>query len=458
MGSGLTTSFINAAGALDAYTGALQVTENNVINANTPGYAKQSVSLEAMAFDLATGMPGGVRLGETQSSRSEFAEQSVRSQQTATQYDQQQVADLTTAQNFFPVSDTSGLGPDLSNLFQSFSALSVSPNDAVARQTVLNDATTVAQDFNNTATSLTNQLNDLRQQTSGTIGNINQLAGAIARINAQHGLDFNGGVDAGVDAQLNSTLEQLSQLVNFTTLQQPDGTVSVYIGGQTPLVLGDQAYTIQGDFSTQQTAILNSNGTDITAQTSGGQLGAEIDDNNTVLPSYIGQLNTLAQTVADEVNAGLQNGIDQSGAAPSTDLFAYSAANGAALTLAVNPLTPDQIAAASPGAPGGNGNALALAALATTPVINGYTFAQAYGNLGGTVGTDLSNATTNQTNDQALLSQDQSLRQQLSGVSLNQEAENLLQYQQAYDAISKMLGTLNNLSLTEINILPPITG
>ncbi len=454
----LSTSFINAAGSLGVYAGALQVTENDVTNANTPGYAKQAVALVAMPFDLVTGMPGGVSLGPTQSSRSQYAEQAVRAQQTASGYEQQKVSDLSTTQNFFSVSGTSGIGPDMSNLFSSFSQLSITPNDAVARQTVLNDATTVAQDFNDAAAGVSNQLNGLRQQTTGTIGSINQLAGTIANINAQHRVDFNGSVDAGVDAQLNSTLEQLSQLVNFSTLQQPDGTVSVYIGGQTPLVMADHAYAIQGDFSTPQTAIISSTGTDITSQLTGGQLGAQLDDNNNVLPSYVNSLNTLAQTLADQVNNGLNNGIDQNGAAPVSNLFTYNATAGAATTLAVNPLTPDQIAAASPGAPGGNGNALALASLANAPAVNGYTLAQAYGNLGGQVGSDLSSATSDQSTAQSLLSQAESLRQQISGVSLNQEAENLMQYQQSYDAISKMLATLNNLSLTEINILPPISS
>ena len=454
----LSTSFINAAGSLDVYASALQVTENNVTNANTAGYAKQAAALVAMPFDLDTGAPGGVQLGATQNSRSQYAEQAVRTQQTDSAYDQQKVADLTTTQNFFSLSNTAGLAPDISTLFQSFSALSVTPNDTVARQTVLNNAATVAQDFNNTATGITNQLNDLRQQTSSTIANINQLASTIAQINSEHRVDPNGSVDAGVDAQLNSSLEQLSQLVNFTSLQQTDGTVSVYIGGQTPLVMEGKAYAIQGDFSTPQTAILSSTGADITGQTTGGQLGAELEDNNNVLPSYVNSLNTLAQTLADQVNNGLNNGIDQNGAAPATDLFNYNPATGAAITLAVNPLTPDQIAAASPGAPGGNGNALALAALVNAPVVNSYTFAQAYGNLGGQVGSDLSQATNNGTTTQALLSQAESLRQQISGVSLDQEAENLMQYQQSYDAISKMLGTLNDLSLTEVNILPPITS
>jgi flagellar hook-associated protein 1 FlgK len=457
MGS-LSTSLINAANALQVYSDALDVAQNNVTNANTPGYASQSATLVAQPFDLATGAPGGVALGTTQSSRSQYADQSVRTEQTAYSYDQQQVSDLSTAQNYFSLSSTSGIAPDISALFQSFSELSVTPNDTVARQTVLNDASTVAQDFNDAANGLLSQANNLQESTSGTITSINQLAGTIAQINSQHVVDPSGGVDAGVDAQLSASLDQLSQYVNFSVLQQPDGQVSVYLGGQTPLVMGTQSYDIQGDFSTPQTAILSSSGNDITSQLTGGQLGAELNDNNNVLPSYVSGLNTLAQTLADQVNSALNNGIDENGAAPVTNLFSYNATTGAAITLAVNPLTPDQIAAASPGAPGGNGNALAVAALANAPVVNGYTFAQAYGNLGGQVGTDLSAAQNNSTTDQALLSQAQSLQQQTSGVSLDGEAVTLMQYERSYDAISKMLGVLDSLSLDVVNLLPPVSS
>jgi flagellar hook-associated protein 1 FlgK len=454
----LTTSLINSSNALEAYGGALEVIQNNVTNANTPGYANQLVTLVAQPFDLAKGATGGVALGVTQSSRSQFAEQSVRTQQTASAYDQQKVTDLSAAQNYFSLSTTSGIAPSISALFQSFSELSVTPNDEVARQTVLNDATTVAQNFNDTASGLLSQTSSLIQATSSTISSINQLAGTIAQINGQNPEDLQGGVDAGVDAQLNSALDQLSQYVNFTVLPQSNGTISVYLGGQTPLVVGAQSYDISGDFSAPQTAILSSSGNDITAQATGGQLGAEIDDYNNVLPSYVSSLNTLAQTLADQVNNTLNNGIDENGAAPVTNLFAYNASTGAALTLSVNPLTPDQIAAATPGAPGGNGNALALAALASAPVVNGYTFAQAYGNLGAQVGSDLSTAQNNSTTDQSLLTQAETLRQNISGVSLDNEAVNLMLYERSYDAISKMLGVLTSLSLDIVNLLPPISS
>ena len=165
--------------------------------------------------------------------------------------------------------------------------------------------------------------------------------------------------------------------------------------------MGNQTFNIQSNSSNPQTAILNSTGADITSQITGGQLGALLDDNNNVLPSYLDDLNTLAQSFADQVNTTLDNGIDQNGATPSTDLYTYNATTGAALTLATNPLTPDQIAAALPGAPGGNGNALNVANLANAQDVNGYTFAQFYGNIGGEVGNDVASATSSQSTQQS---------------------------------------------------------
>lgn len=450
----LFTSILNTANALRVFQDGLTVTENNVTNANTPGYVKQTQTLEALPFDLTVGLPGGVAAGPVVSSRSAFAEKSVRDQQTALGLYQQKIADLTPLQSFFDLSSTSGLASSMDALFSSFSQLSVNPNDTVSRQDVLNKAATVTQQFQDTANGLLSQGADIDGQTRSTIANINQLASTIAEVNSSGRVDPSGATNAGLDAQLNSSLEQLSQLVNFTTLQQPDGTVSVFVGGQTPLVVGGQAYVVQGDFSTPQTAVLSSTGADISGTITGGQLSALLDDKNNAVPSYLNDLNTLAQSLADQVNTTLASGIDQNGAAPATDLFTYNPVQGSALTLSVNPLTPDQIAAALPGAPGGNGNALNLAQLSTAPTVNGYTFAQFYGNLGGRVGSDLAQATGAQTTKQNLLSQAQALREQVSGVSLDEEAENLIAFQRSYQATAKMLSVLDSLTDTLMNIIP----
>src|SRR5450755_1307851 len=238
----LLASLLNTSNALRVYSQALTVTQNNVVNASTPGYAKQTQAMEAMPFDVTVGLPGGVTAGPVMSSRDGFAEQAVREQQTALGLYQQKADDLTPLQTYFDLSNTSGIGPDISNLFQQFSQLSVSPNDAVARQSVIDQANTVAQSFHNTALGLASQGTNLDQASRSTIDAINRIAGTIANVNAHNRVDPSGSVDAGVDAQLNSSLEELSQLVNFTALQQPDGTIAVYLGGQSPLVADDQAY------------------------------------------------------------------------------------------------------------------------------------------------------------------------------------------------------------------------
>src|SRR5713226_407267 len=449
----LFTSLLSSANGLRAYEQALAVTQNNVTNASTPGFVKQTQNLEALPFDVTAGLPGGVRAGPVVSSRDGYAERAVRDQQTAFGFSHQKTTNLTPLETSFNLSGTSGIAPAISNLFQSFSRLSINPNDAASRQAVIQQAGLVAESFQGTATGLLSQQSSLDRESRGSIDTINHLATTIARINAQNQGRKPGSTDPGVDAQLNSSLEELSQLVNFTSLQQPDGSVTVYIGGQTALVMNDKAYAIQGDFSTPQTKVLSSTRADIISELTGGKLGALLDDKNTVIPSYLSHLNTLAQGVADQVNTTLAQGIDQNGAAPTTNLFTYNPATGAALSLAVNPLTPDQIAAASPGATGGNGNALNLAALADAKTLNGYTFAQFYGNLGGGVGSDLSKAKGDQSTAQLLLSQTQDLRTQVSGVSLNEEAEHLVAFQRAFEATSKMIGILNSLTDTVINII-----
>jgi len=179
-----------------------------------------------------------------------------------------------------------------------------------------------------------------------------------------------------------------------------------------------------------------------------------IQEQNTTLPGYMTSLNTLAQSFSDAVNGQLAQGVDQNGNTPSTPLFSYDLATNAASTIAVNNLTPDQIAAASAGSPGGNGNAVAMAQLANSAQVGGFTFTQFYGNLGSQVGNDVAAAQQDQTQAQSQLTQAQTERSQVSGVSLNDEATKLLQFQQAYDAVGKLVGVLSNLTTTLLDMVP----
>jgi flagellar hook-associated protein 1 FlgK len=452
----LFTSLLNSAGALHVYGQVFNTVGNNITNANTPGYVEQNTPMEALPFDLANGLTGGVVAGPMQSARSEYLEQNVRNQQQSLGYAQQTVQDLSQVQPLFNLTGNYGVPTALNAFFDSFSQLSVNPSDPVERQSVITAAGQVAQGFNQNASGIQQVSRSVDSETSGSVATINQIASQIAALNSQLQADPGSttGSDAGLDAQMHTALESLSQVANFSALKSTDGGFNVYLGGQTALVLGPNQYAIQADFSSTQTVIRDAQGNDVTSQITQGSLGALLQEKNTTLPGYLNQLNTLAQTFADQVNQGLANGVDQNGA-PGAALFTYNQAGDAASTVAVTGITPDQIAAATPSAPGGNGNALAMAQLATQPLVNGSSFTQAYGNLGGQVGSDVANATQNQTQYQDSVTQAQQQRTTQTGVDLNAEAAKLLQFQQAYQAVGKLVTVLDGLTQTIIDLIPP---
>lgn len=454
--SSLSTTLFNAANSLQVYDQVFNVIENNITNANTPGYVTQDQSLIAQPFDPAQGISGGVLAGPMISTRSQYLEQAVRNQQAALGSSQQTATDLGQLQPLFDTTGASGVPGALSSFFNSVSQLSVSPNDLSSRQDVITAAGQVATAFNQNAVGLQQTSANLHSETSGVVANINQIAADIAAVNGEYSSNSAENQDAGLDARLNNDFENLSQLVNYTAIKTSNGTYNVYIGGQTPLVMGGQAYNISADFSQPQTAIRDSQGHDITAQLSnaGGSLGAMLVEQNTTLPGYMNALNNLAQAFSDQVNQALSQGVDINGNPPAANLFTYNAAQGTAFTMAVTAITPDQIAAASAGAPGGNGNAIAIAQMASQTSVNGFTFTEAYGNLGAQVGQDVAVAQQNETAQQNLLNQATQARATASGVDLNTEATKLLQFQQAYQAAGKLISVIDSLGTTLMNMIP----
>ena len=190
---------------------------------------------------------------------------------------------------------------------------------------------------------------------------------------------------------------------------------------------------------------------------------------NRVLGSVLGDsqqqgtLNQLAQGLADSVNQILESGTVSSdpGAANGSALFTYDAAHptNVAASLAVNPAIGAAQLAPVDSSGNSNGNAQQLAALSNatsgTGTIGGQSLIQYFGSVAGGLGQENSTATDNQTVQQQVLAQATSLRDQVSGVSLNQEAVNVMQFQQAYQAAAQVLTVLSTLSEAVINLVTP---
>src|SRR5260370_1035059 len=196
-----------AAGALRSFQTALDITQNNVSNSQTPGYVKQIPSFNALGFQPGHGLAGGVEAGTPQNSRNEYAEIAVRQQVSLLGASSQLATSLDPIEQVFSVSSKNSISSALDSLFQSFSAWSANPGDVSARTTVLNAAAEVANAFQQAA----NSLDKIRASVDGdlrtTVASINNIAGQIQKYNEARLSP--SGPDAGIDAQRNAALEQL---------------------------------------------------------------------------------------------------------------------------------------------------------------------------------------------------------------------------------------------------------
>jgi flagellar hook-associated protein 1 FlgK len=441
-----------ASNALDAFQHAINVTSTNVTNASTPGYARQQVVLAANSFDAYTSVGGGVGYAGTVDSRDEYAERSVRQSVSQQGEASQRAKDYTRLEPILPVDGTSGISTALDSFFQAFSSLTTAPNDATARQLALDQAQQVVQSFHQASEALDQAKMGTQQDLTDQVNQVNTIAATIVSINKRYEQNADATTDPGLNAQMAQALEQLSQYANLTVLKQDNGTMMVY-AGQSLIVAGDEAMPLKFVAGAGQRILEDSQGNDISTTLQSGSLSALLDQAQNVEPLLESNLNQMAQSFATAVNSTLQTGVDQSNNAPAQDLFSFDPVAGAAQTIAVNSLQPSELALADPTAPGGNAVAVKVANLQQEVLVGGATLTQFYGNLATQVGQSLSNANNDQTTAESLTAQAQSLRSDLQGVSLDQEAMNLLEYQRSYDATSQLVKTINQLTEDVIGLL-----
>ena len=469
MGS-LFSALNSAASGLEAFQQAVDVTQSNVTNANSAGYAEQVPVLESVNYQ-GDGFGGGV-VEKTQSQQNSYADTALQQQLSLLGTYQQLQTSLAPLQNVFDVSSDSAIPTALNQLFQSFSQWSTQPSDATYQTAVISAAQQTATAFQQAASQLGSIASGVNQDLQSTVAEINQDAAQIQSYNVTVGQESNP--DPGSQAQLESTLENLSNLANVQVIPGLANTVTVLLGGQTPLVVGDQVNQIQvqsapsnGQNGPPNSIIVDSQGNDITNQVTSGSLSGLLTVANNVLPSLAGGgsqtggLNTLAQNVADTINNLLEQGSTTSTPPfqPGVAMFTYNANSptGVASSLSVNPaLTPSQLAATAPGPPvASNGIALQLSALANAanPQLGGLSFTQYFGTLVSQVGNAVSNATTAASTQTQLVAQAKNLQQQLSGVNLDEEAIRLVQLQSSYQASSKVVTVIDELTQTLINMV-----
>jgi flagellar hook-associated protein 1 FlgK len=322
---------------------------------------------------------------------------------------------------------------------------------------VLAAAQNLAGDFNSTEQNLDSIQSSLNQSVTQNVTQINTLTQQIAQLNVQVGQMQKLGQDPGsLGDQETQLIQQLSQLTNVNQIQTENG-LTLTTGNGTPLVVGGQSFALQTTSGPNGMTDISSQGQDITSSLQGGQLGGNLQIRDTAIPSMLSQLDNLASQFSASMNAAQASGYDLNGKA-GQPLFSDTSGPGAASNLTVAITDPSLIAASSDGTSGSNGNVANLMAVQSQALPSGEDPLDTYSSLVSQTGNLTDQAQAEVTASTASLNQLNDQLGSVSGVNLDEETTNLMNYQRAYEAAARVVSTVDELTQSVLDMGSGVTA
>jgi flagellar hook-associated protein 1 FlgK len=451
-------------GGLNADQSALNIVANNVANANTTGYTKETANFSEAQPLYIDGVSYGAGVADVTptSVRDRVLDERLAQQQQLASASSSRLSALNTLQaQFAPASGSSSstagdIGSDLTGFFSSFSTLEANPGNNAFRQQVLSTAGTLAGDVSNAASSLSAQRSALDQEASGITSQVNALTSAIAQLNQQIQSISPGGDAGTLEDQRQQELSSLSELIGINQVTTENNGLSITTTSGQLLVSEGSSFQLTAG-TTGGVTHFYVGGTDVTSQLAGGggTLGGLLTARDQDIPNALAALDQLAYSVSTQVNTLNNKGTDLAGDDGNAgNIFAQPAqVAGSAALMSVVMTDPNHIAAAAAGqGTGDNSNATAMANLANQSIVNGQTPTNYYSAFVSTLGSTVSGVETENTAQNASVTQLQTQRNALSGVNLNDEASAMTTFERSYQAASQVFAMLNTLMASAMNL------
>jgi flagellar hook-associated protein 1 FlgK len=431
---------------------ALSSSSQNIANLQTKGYTRQQALLSAVGPSTGSAQAGnGVRVSsllrfsdnyKTQQlwrAASDLGERS-QTQPYMTQLEQVMGDDQTSLSN----------GVD--QFFASLNAVAgVDPTSTPLRQQVVTMAGLLSQRFNSLNNVYNAQLQSVRQQRAAIVDSANNSIAAIATLNTRiaSASALGTNVSSLID-QRDQAIDTLASQVGLEVSDQPDGTRNVSLKTGQALVLGGLAGKLSVSGGAAQTFSLAFAGSnfDLDVTRAGGQLGGLSSYEKDVLLPMQQNVAEMGQQIADKVNTQLAAGFTMDGT-PGKPLFVYSPGSTSSMLQVAAGFQTSDLAFSGDGLPGDTGNLQKLVDIKNQPVtLTGLgsvllsdTDTQLVGMLAVASQQNKGALTTAQTmRDQAM-----SDWQSTSGVNQDEEAVNLVEYQNMYQANMKVMSVANAL-------------
>lgn len=475
--------------ALFTQQSALQTTGHNIANANTPGYSRQRVNFSqtepypapAMNRPMIPGQVGtGVEAGTIQRVRDRFLDVQFRGENTKLGYWSARSESLSKMEGILDEPSDNGLSKTLDRFWQKLQDLASNPDNNGARAVVRQNGIAVAETFNYLSNSLSSVQADIKSQVEVAVKDINSIARQINSLNKQiAGVEPHGYLSNDLYDKRDALVDELSQLVNVKvsrvdsggqSLDMAEGRYTIKIEGKNgPITLVDGENLRADEISFSEDGASGDITLDELGNSVSGKLEGLLSAHNELYPQMIADLDQMAYDFATAFNTQHKEGYTLDGN-QGGNLFGGldNGVEGAAssLNVLVGEDELDQIAASgiedsdsSDGSYDGKGdgeNALALADVIMTDKVihDGGTdtgVKDFYESMIGSMAVQAQEANRLTENTTSLRQSAQLRRESVSGVSLDEEMTNLVQYQHSYNAAARMVTVVDEMLNRIIN-------
>lgn len=421
-----------------AYQTALTTVSENIANAGAAGYSRRTATVgeivsSASANATMSGQLSGYGVRVTGIDR-----QTDAFRVAETRFTGAELARSNASVQWLERIESALTGYDMparmTGFYASASTLAADPASGAPRAAMVEAATALATSIQGTHTMLSASMRDLDGTVQASIGQLNDLSAQIAKTNVALA---RVGPGTAAQAQLfderDRLLAAMSQLTDIDVQIDQRGLATVRAGGSTGPVLVELAETGFVRASRSDGALgftVERAGSFDTLHPRGGALSGLVEGAQRI-GDAIDALNVMARDLADGINAIQAGGEDLDGN-PGAPMFAMGAdASDFRMVLA----SPRGIAASSPG--GGvrdNGNLIALENFRRSSSLEDRATGLAVGNA-----TTLAARRSVAEAQAAIHDNAVAARDAVSGVNLDEEAVDLIRFQQAYNASSRII-------------------
>lgn len=461
--SGLFSTLNSTSMALGAHSRAIETSGKNLANVNNPNYARQRVvygdrgtvqtaqGVESFGLEVLSISQLRDVLLDRQLMREIGMGGSLDAEQQALERAQAGLGQAVNASG----TATGGLAASLDNFFNAFQSLASRPTDMGTRETLLQQARILTDTMRETDTRLAQVQSDLGTEVTGDVSAVNRLISTIADLNDQIGrFEVNRpGVAIDLRDQRQARLEELSAILPVTVTDLSDGQVrlSVKDAGNTDIVLLDGS-TINGTVAFTGTGLTGGSSATAIALSSGSINGA-LTARDGAVQTLRDSLDLFAEQLVTSVNAAY-NPSSTAGA----DFFDPTGLTAGTISLRAG-LTGAGLVTGSSSAAGDNTIAIAVANLATQSFSTGSgdlidgTLGQFYSRSVSDLAQALSTATARASDQDKIQQLVRNQRDTVSGVSLDEEMADLVRFQRAFQASSRVFSVVDELLDTIVNRL-----